>query len=220
MINVGPTILSNLYLVKRSFESARKTGFRYIVSIIIIGILFLECVFLQLYLQRLIQVMEQEIMSADLKSAQLSLNGNQFLIIQISFGRDILSFLIVIISIYILFDFRNKMSLIKAIDRIDVETKIYLGIHPKYVLREFLLKNFFIYMLGLSLSYVLSILLNMKLVSLFNSILPYDIQVNHRNSIFLSIGLFILMISIVLAFYIIVLEFISIQRFKRTFSLY
>lgn len=87
MINVGPTILSNLYLVRRSIKSAYKVGIRYVVSITIIGILFFECVFLQLYLQRFIQIMEQEIMSSNLKSAQLSLDGNQFLIMQISFGK-------------------------------------------------------------------------------------------------------------------------------------
>lgn len=220
MINVGPTILSNLYLIRRSIGSVYKVGIRYVVSITIIGILFFECVFLQLYLQGFIQIMEQEIMSSDLKSAQLSLDGNQFLIMQISFGRDILSFLIVIISIYILFDFRNKILLFKVIDRTDVETKIYLGIQPKYILRELLLKNFFIYIIGLSLSYIICIFLNMKLVSLFNSILPYDLQEHYRNSIFFSMVFFMLILSIVLVFYTIIIEFISIQRFKRTFSLY
>ncbi len=78
--------------------------------------------------------------------------------------------LIVIISIYILT--LEIILLIKVIDRTDVEQNIF-GNPTKYVLRRVLLK-IFLSVIGLSLSYII-VSLNMKLFSLFNSIL-YDLQ--------------------------------------------
>lgn len=220
MINMGTTILSNIYLIRRSVKSAYKSGFRYLISIAIVGIIYFECVFVQQYLQKFIHIMEQEIMSGDLKSAQISLDGNKLLIMQFSLGRDIFSFLILVISIYLLLDFRNKLSIIKMIDKENIETKIYLGVHPKHVLKELLLKTFFIYMSGLILACVICILININLVASLNSILPYDVQKGDRNSIFLSMFLSILVISIIIAIYSMLIKYTSIRRFKRNFSLY
>lgn len=220
MTNFRPIILSNLYLIRRSLRSASKSGIRHMVSIILVGIVYFECIFFQQYLQQFIRAMEQEITKGDLRTAQMSLDGNQLLIMQFSLGRDIFSFLIVIIIIYILFDFRNKFSLIKEFEREDVKTRLYLGVYPKYVIRELLLKNVFLYMKGLLFSCVICIFIDMRLVRSFNSILPYNITADGKNAIWLSMLRLMFAIFIGLGIYSILIEFTSIQRFKRTFSFY
>ncbi len=216
MIKVAPTILSNFYLIRRSMKSASKMGIRNIISILIVGIIYLECIFFQQYIQRFIHIMEQELIDTD----QIGLNSNTFLIMQISVGRDIISLLIITITIYILFDFRNKFLLMKVINKEDVQTKIFLGVHPKYVLKELLMRNLFVYMEGFLLSYIICICINLKLTSSLNSILPYAVHPYDRNAIFFSMFLFLLVVVLILVFFSILIECVSIQKFKRTYSLY
>lgn len=216
MIKVSPTILSNFYLIRRSVKSASKMGIRNIISILIVGIIYLECIFFQQYIQRFIHIMEQELIDTD----QIGLNSNTFLIMQISVGRDIISLLIITITIYILFDFRNKFLLMKVINKEDVQTKIFLGVHPKYVLKELLMRNLFVYMEGFLLSYIICICINLKLTSSLNSILPYAVYPYDRNAIFFSMFLFLLVVVLILAFFSILIECVSIKKFKRTYSLY
>lgn len=216
MIKVAPTILSNFYLIRRSMKSASKMGIRNIISILIVGIIYLECIFFQQYIQRFIHTMEQELIDTN----QIGLNSNTFLIMQISVGRDIISLLIITITIYILFDFRNKFLLMKVINKEDVQTKIFLGVHPKYVLKELLMRNLFVYMEGFLLSYIICICIDLKLISSLNSILPYAVYPYDRNAIFFSMFLFLLVVVLILAFFSILIECVSIKKFKRTYSLY
>ncbi|MDB1678316.1 hypothetical protein PMU79_01805 [Enterococcus durans] len=216
MIKVAPTILSNFYLIRRSMKSASKMGIRNIISILIVGIIYLECIFFQQYIQRFIHTMEQELIDTD----QIGLNSNTFLIMQISVGRDIISLLIITITIYILFDFRNKFLLMKVINKEDVQTKIFLGVHPKYVLKELLMRNLFVYMEGFLLSYIICICIDLKLISSLNSILPYAVYPYDRSAIFFSMFLFLLVVVLILAFFSILIECVSIKKFKRTYSLY
>lgn len=220
MTNMNRTILSNHYLIQRTVKSICRTGKRITMSVCLIVSLILEVFFVREYLQRFISTMEQEIMSSDLKSAQINLDGNQILIMQFSLVRDILSFLVIIMGAYLLFDFRNKFSLIKISNKEDVETKIYLGVSPKYVLRELLLKNLFSYMFGLFFSYVVCVCINMKLLSSLNSILPYIVGVRGRTSIFFSMLLLIFFLLILLIIVSVLIEFSSMHKFRRTFSFY
>ncbi len=50
----------------------------------------------------------------------------------------------------------------KVINKEDVQTKIFLGVHPKYVLKELLMRNLFVYMEGFLLSYIICICINLK----------------------------------------------------------
>ncbi|MCU9791875.1 hypothetical protein N4807_10195 [Enterococcus faecalis] len=201
-------------------KSAHKTGFRNIISLVIVGIIYLQCVFFQQYLQRFIHVIDQEIAVGDLKSAQLSLDSNQFLTMQISMGRDIMSLLIITIGFYILFDFRNKFLLMKVLNKKDVETKIFLGVCPRYVVKELLLKNLFLYTEVFLLSYIVCVCIGIKLISLFNDMLPYDISSYDRNTIFLSMFIFMIAILFGLTIISLLVEITTMQKFKRTFSFY
>ena len=168
-------------------KSASKMGIRNIISILIVGIIYLECIFFSNTFNGFIHTMEQELIDTD----QIGLNSNTFLIMQISVGRDIISLLIITITIYILFDFRNKFLLMKVINKEDVQTKIFLGVHPKYVLKELLMRNLFVYMEGFLLSYIICICIDLKLISSLNSILPYAVYPYDRSAIFFSMFCFI-----------------------------
>ncbi|MDT2757798.1 hypothetical protein P7G51_10435 [Enterococcus asini] len=216
MTKLVPAILSNLYLVRRSVKKANHWGVRHLLAIFIVVSIFLECVFFKHYLKELVvKIIAQETQTNSFNEVQ-NLQLNQAWYMPFSLAQNVFSVLILLVGIYLLFDYRNKFSLMKTIQKADNQTKLYLGVDARYVIREMLLKNFFIYLEGFVLSLLISFMLNKKLLLQLNALLPYQLSQNGQGNVLWAMAFSLLILLGFLLIFSLLLELIHVQKVKKS----
>lgn len=215
MTKLVPTISANLYLLKRSVKKVNQWGFRHLLSIVIGSLIFHQCVFFQHYLNELLNVINHKNQASSLNELQ-NLQSNQALLMPLSLGKDGSSLLGLLVAVYFLFDYRNKFSLLKIMEKEDNLTKLYLGAKGNYIIREMLLKNFWIYLEGFVLSFFISFFLNRNFLSQLNELLPYQLSQHSQQVVLGSTASSLLTLLGVLSLFSMVLELIHTQKIKKS----
>jgi len=215
MTKLVPTISANLYLLKRSVKKANQWGLKHLLSIVIGSLIFLQCVFFQHYLNELLNVISQKNQASSLNELQ-NLQSNQALLMPLSLGKDISFLLGLLVAVYFLFDYRNKFSLLKIMEKEDNLTKLYLGAKGNYIIRELLLKNFWIYLEGFVLSFFISFFLNRNFLSQLNELLPYQLSPHSKQVVLGTTASSLLTLLGLLSLFSMLLELIHTQKIKKS----
>lgn len=219
MTKSAPIISANIALVRRSLKVTNRPISSQLFARGIVFFIFFECLFFKGYLNELIKAIDLNNQENSLNDLQNSLQTNQALVLPLSLGKDALSVLILALGLYLLFEYRNKYLLMKTIKKEDNATKLYLGIEPKYIVREMLLINFFSCLESGLIALILSLLLSKPLLGNFNEFFPYQISLPSQYSIFLSLVWALLLLIVALLLLSRLFEVITVHKIKSSGTL-